>query len=135
MNAAASTTTGSEILDDLAEVIGVEAAFALAWEFRGLRLYVPKDPKVEPGIAAAIGEDRAGQFCRVFGGTTVTFPMREVNRRKVHHLRYVKGLTHHKIAREMRISERQVYHLLKCPPLGMNAASDSLTDDRQFSLL
>jgi len=128
------TGTGSRVLDDLAEVIGEAAAFALASEFRGLRLYVPKDPALEPDIAKAIGADLAAKFCHVFGGTTICLPMREALRRQVHHMRYQLEMPHYRIARMLKIAERQVYRLLESPPLGMSSASDRAADDRQMTM-
>lgn len=125
--------TGSRILDDLAEVIGEEAAFALAWEFRGQRLYVPKDPQVEPLIARAIGEALAAKFCDAFWRTTIYLPMREATRRKVHTLAR-SGMTRREIARVAKIAERQVYRLLDspAPPSGSMRRSG---DDRQLEML
>lgn len=132
--AAASTRTGSIVLDDIAEVIGEEAAFALAWEFRGLRLYVPKNPAQDEAIAKAIGTAQAERLCHVFGGTTVAMPVREVTRRMVHHLRHDRKLSHFAIGRQLRITERQVYRLLESPPLGMNGAAADPEDDRQMRM-
>ena len=54
-----STGTGSRILDDIAEVIGETAAYALAWEFKGERVYLPKDHTREPRLAGIVGEETA----------------------------------------------------------------------------
>lgn len=127
------------MLDDVAEVIGEAAALDLAFEFRGLRLYVPKDPANEPDIAKVIGAELAAKFCNVFGGETLSLPMREATRRRVHQLRLVEGWTHHRIARTLKIAERQVYLLLKRPALAMRSRCDSPgtdpADDRQLPLL
>jgi Mor transcription activator family len=140
MNAPAASTiamtgTGSTVLDDIAEVIGEAAALDLAFEFRGVRLYVPKNPATEPDIAKAIGDDLAAKLCHVFGGETVSLPKREAERRHVHYLRFTEKMSHTGIARRLKIAERQVYHLLKKPPLGMSGARDSRRDDRQLPLL
>ena len=133
MNArAASKGTGSRVLDDLAEVIGEEAAFALAWEFRGLNLYVPKDPSIEPGIAKAIGSDLAGRFCDAFWRTTIYLPMREVTRRRVWFMAMSKGMNRREIARELRIAERQVYRMLESGEPGPLSLAPA--DDRQLPL-
>lgn len=103
--------TGSRILDDLAEVIGEEAAFALAWEFRGQRVYVPQDPAREPRIAAAIGEALAIKFCDVFWRTIVSFPLNVLLVRKVRLLAGQK-VTKREIARQCCIREARVYAIL-----------------------
>lgn len=116
MNAAASfvssSGTGSRVLDDLAEVIGEEAAVQLACRFRGLRLYVPKDPASNPQIAEAIGAALAERLCEAFYRTTITIPIREANRRMVHKLS-AEGRDRQDIARTLHITERQVYRLLE----------------------
>lgn len=104
-------STGSRVLDDLAEVIGVEAAMALAWEFRGQRLYVPQDPNREPRIAAAIGEDAARRLCDSFWRTTVSIPMNVALDRRVAQLA-AQGVTKREIARQCCIREARVYAIL-----------------------
>lgn len=103
--------TGSVVLDDISQVIGKDAALALAWEHRGQRLYVPKDHASAPRIAAAIGQEAAKRFCDVFWGTTIYMPAREATRLEVHRLA-ASGMTRRKIAEHLRIAERQVYRLL-----------------------
>ena len=133
MSAAATKGTGSRILDDLAEVIGEAAALALAWEFRGLNLYIPQDPGREPGIAKAIGEDLAVRLCDVFWRTSIYMPLREVTRARVHQLAGNTNMTKQEIAIELGIAERQVYRLLESA--ARSAALDCAVDDRQMKLL
>lgn len=103
--------TGSRVIDDLAEVIGEDAAMELAWHFRGQRLYVPKDPANEPEIGGAIGDEKARHFCDVFGGTSVPVPFSPVVRWKVLQLAD-EGLTKREIARQCCIREARVYSIL-----------------------
>lgn len=138
MNAASSffsgTGTGSRVLDDLAEVIGEEAAILLACQFGGRRLYVPKYPAANPGIAEAIGVALAERLCEAFYRTTITIPMREANRRMVHKLSS-EGLERHDIARRLRITERQVYRLLEsASPAVRKARKASPVDHRQLQM-
>lgn len=132
MAGAASIGTGSRTLDDLAEVIGHEAVFALAWAFRGERLYIPKDPANAPRIAEAIGSEAAQRLCDVFWRMTIYMPMREATRLQVHRLAG-EGMTRRDIARRLSIAERQVYRLLESPPTASLAIGP--LDDRQLSLL
>lgn len=115
--------TGSQVLDDLAEVIGQDAVMALGWEFRGQRLYVPKDPAREPRIAEAIGDEATRQFCRIFGGTMVAFPMKVLIEARVRELA-AAGVTKTEIARRLSIREARVYAILA-----------AARDDRQMTLL
>lgn len=104
--------TGSQVLDDIAEVIGEQAAFALAFEFRGQKFYVPQEQGGEPRIAKAIGEELARQFCSAFWRLTMYLPFREALRREVRRLA-ATGITRREIARHLHIAERQVYRLLE----------------------
>ena len=114
------------MLDDIAEVIGVEAAFALAWEFRGQRPYVPKDPGCELRIAAAIGTDRAERFCDVFGGTILPIPFTVVIEQRVRAM--ADGTrTKREIARLCCIREARVYAILA-------RQQDSQHRDRQLKM-
>ncbi|WP_067734465.1 hypothetical protein [Novosphingobium naphthalenivorans] len=109
---AASSRTGSQILDDLAEVIGEEAAFALGWEYIGLRLYIPRDPASEPGLASAVGEELARKVCDTFHGTLIPFPHKAVIERRVLQLAD-QGKTRFDIARQLKMRERRVYEILQ----------------------
>lgn len=129
------TGTGSRVLDDLAEVIGLDAACALAFRFRGLRLYVPKNPAGDPRIAEAIGDELAARLCDAFYRTTIPMPAREVERRMVHRLAG-EGLTRQAIAERLHITERQVYRLLEsAAPLARSGRQRRSTDPRQMDLL
>ncbi|PIW54612.1 MAG: hypothetical protein COW16_10515 [Sphingomonadales bacterium CG12_big_fil_rev_8_21_14_0_65_65_10] len=108
----APETTGSHVLDELAEVIGREAALELAWEFRGERLYIPKDKTREPRIAEAIGETAATKFCDVFWRTTITLPMTVALKHKVLQLVEQGEMTKREIARFCHIREARVYDII-----------------------
>lgn len=108
---ASSTGTGSTVLDDLAGVIGEEAALALAAEFMGERVYIPKDPEVEPRIAGAIGAELALKMCDVFWRTYIPFPSKVVIERQVMRL-CDEGVTKREIARRLKIREARVFAIL-----------------------
>lgn len=120
MNAPAAST-GSRILDDLAEVIGEAAALDLVWAFRGQMLYVPKDPATEPMIADAIGEKAAAKLCNAFWRTHIYMPFTKVLESKVLAMNEA-GSTRLEIARELGIAERRVYRILE--RIRGSAASD-----------
>lgn len=115
-------TTGSRVLDDIAEVIGEAAALELAWAFRGEMLYIPKDPATEPLIARAIGQDAAGRLCEVFFRTTCYMPFTTALARKVAALEQA-GRTRKQIARELHIAERRVYRILEGAQAGADGDS------------
>lgn len=121
---AGAASTGSRILDDLAEVIGEQAALDLALAYRGEALYVPKDPATDPGLAAAIGAEAAAHLCEAFYRTTIYMPFTEALARKVRQLDEA-GVTRKAIGRQLHIPERRVYRILE----------SSRDDTRQLPLL
>lgn len=117
------TGTGSRILDDIAEVIGEEAAYALAWQFKGERVYLPKDHMREPRLAETVGEAVAVRLCEAFFGTVVTFPYKVILERKVAELAADPSVTKRQIAQRLGIREARVYAILA-----------RIRDDRQLDL-
>ena len=104
-------STGSPVLDDIAELIGVEAAMELAYVFLGERLYIPKDPATEPKIAETIGEENARLLCSAKWRTHVQIPRQIVLRHKVVQMAEA-GARKIEIVRETRLGERHVYQIL-----------------------
>lgn len=106
-------STGSAVLDEIAAVIGPKAAIDFGCEFRGERVYIPKDPAHEPRIAEAIGEDLARALCDAMWRTHVSIPVRAVIHQKVKQLAEEGTMTKREIARHLKIREAQVYEILK----------------------
>ncbi len=104
--------TGSTVLDEVAEVLGEEATFALAEEFMGERTYIPKSHVGERRIVEAIGEEQARRLCDVFYGTLISFPVKLVIERRVLEMDR-QGLTRKETARRLKIRERRVYDILR----------------------
>ncbi len=107
-----SAKTGSVVLDEIAEVIGEEAALKLAEEFVGERLYIPRSPETDPRIVEAIGNELAGRLCDTFFRITISIPIRLVNARRVAEM-VRQGKSKREIGRALRITERQVYRILE----------------------
>ncbi|VWX62546.1 helix-turn-helix domain-containing protein [Sphingorhabdus sp. 109] len=104
-------TTGSALLDDIAVVIGVDAALQLSWRFRGQDLYIPKDIERAWAIVDLIGEALAQQLSDNYHGTTIPVPKGPGEKFMVLALAE-EGLTRQKIADRLGIGERQVYRIL-----------------------
>jgi hypothetical protein len=62
-------------LAEIAELIGVDAAFKLSAAWPGIRLFVPKQVSLEHPIAVAIGLQAARKLAEMYGGETVVIPM------------------------------------------------------------
>lgn len=105
-------STGSNVLDDIIAVIGEDAAFALATEFIGERVYIPKTAETEPRISQAIGVEMAERLRDAFYCTTITFPVGAVIERQVLSL-VAQGLPKREVARRLKIREARVYAILK----------------------
>jgi ketopantoate reductase len=134
MTRATKSLTGSQVLDDVAEVIGAQAALDLAFEFRGCRLYVPKDPDREPRIAAAIGAELAAKLCDHYYRTIMYMPISEALRLKAHAL-CAQGITKREIAEALHITERRVYRLLEsAAPSVRRARPPRPEDPRQIRM-
>lgn len=118
----------SRILQELAPVIGEEAALELAWAFRGTILYVPKDPATRPRIAEAIGEEAAARLCDVFWETSIYMPATEATEHKVRAMA-AAGHPRRAIALALGIGERRVYRILD-----RQAGDSHARDSRQGSL-
>lgn len=92
-------------------VIGEEAAFALAAEFMGERVYVPVDHTAEPRIAATIGSEKAAAFCDSYFRLIITFPSKVVIERMVIQLAE-QGVKKREIARQLKIRQARVFAIL-----------------------
>lgn len=103
---------GSTVMDDVAEVIGQDATLALAAEFMGERIYIPKHYSTQPRIAAAIGVAKAKAFCDTFYRTVIKLSSTVVIERLV--IDFVqRGMTKREIAQRLSISEQRVYDILR----------------------
>lgn len=106
-------STGSRVLDDVAEVIGIDAATALARRFGGQRIYVPRDMGEHHPIAVAVGLDAARLLAEFYQTTELFIPIRARHVSLVHELaRLDPPPTRAQIADRVGITERQVYRLL-----------------------
>lgn len=92
-------------------MIGEEAAFALAAEFMGERVYIPKNPDNEARIAEVIGEELARHLCDAFYRTIISFPSKVVIERRVVQLAE-QGLPKREIARRLKIRQARVFAIL-----------------------
>jgi AraC-like DNA-binding protein len=111
MTRATKSLTGSQVLDDVAEVIGAQAALDLAFEFRlpALRAQRPRSR------AAHCSRDRGrsgAKLCDHYYRTIMYMPISEALRLKAHAL-CAQGITKREIAEALHITERRVYRLLK----------------------
>lgn len=105
-------STGSRVLDYVAEVMGIEHTMQLARAFRGQRIKVSKSGPLHREVAELIGEDAANTFAEHFYDSPILFPTREFERIYVKHLAHETSLSRRQIAAKVGISERRVYRYL-----------------------
>lgn len=112
------------LAEDLAPVIGAEAARALMAGLAGRMIYVPRAVGPNHPIAVAIGPDKAAIFCDYYFGQRIDFPVAPARRRRILDLA-AGGMSIPQIATQLLVSERFVYKVL---------AEAREADTRQHSL-
>ncbi|MCP3735971.1 hypothetical protein M9979_13945 [Sphingomonas sp. RP10(2022)] len=103
---------GQDAMDEIVGVTGETAARALARQFGGTSLYVPRAIGDHHPICSAIGRAAADQLAAWAGGGTLAIPKQPERRARVLDLKS-RSLTIVQIARETAYSERHVYRLLR----------------------
>lgn len=111
MTDAPAISTGSKVLDDIAEVIGLAAALKLSWAFRGIDLYIPQAAASDTQLVKAIGQQAADLLCEYYFRQTIPIPKGPGERAMVCHLKKM-GYGQQSIAQQMGIGVKQVKRLL-----------------------
>jgi DNA-binding NarL/FixJ family response regulator len=99
------------LAEDLAPVIGAEAARKLMTALAGREIYVPRHASGHHPIAVAIGDEKAAAFCEYWHGTRLEFPVTPAKRRRILDLS-AAGRSNGMIATELMVSERFVRKVL-----------------------
>lgn len=102
---------GAELAEDLAVVIGADAARAMMARLAGGSLYVPRTAGAAHPLTALLGEDRAQRLCDYYHGVRLDFPISASKRRRALDLK-AGGASNRDIARELWITERYVRMIL-----------------------
>jgi len=99
-------------INEIAEVIGDEAAMNLFVHFAGRHFRAPKDFIKNPTIISIIGEEKARIFSQVFGGEVFGFPMGHKQIIKIRNRQIIEawkgGMTRGDIAQRHKLSDRQI---------------------------
>ncbi|WP_194745739.1 helix-turn-helix domain-containing protein [Thermaurantiacus tibetensis] len=94
-------------LEELALVIGAQAARAFMTAFAGRRIYVPQAIGPDHPIAAAIGADKAAVLADYYGGTHLEPPLAAAKRWRVLEMA-AAGVPDSEIAKALWTTERHV---------------------------
>jgi hypothetical protein len=105
------TESGKITLDDIADLVGWDAAATLSAQFGGTSLYLAKTPPSGSQIVLAIGLDLARKIGDSFGGEYLSVPLRIGRRARILALRR-KGKSHSQIALDVGVSVRTVERAL-----------------------
>jgi Mor family transcriptional regulator len=105
------------ILQEIAELIGLQATLVLVKSYGGTRLYVPKRFDSDHPIVKLIGHEQAARFFEKFGGQDqFDFPKGEIAvkaaRDKQIRGQRADGATHARLAVTHGLSERQIRNIL-----------------------
>lgn len=100
------------VLEEIKAVAGEAAALKLAAEAGGTRRYVPKRPSAGGCLAQLVGLDAAIVIARLYGGEQIEIPMAaQWSRLREAAALVAEGLSEAKIARRMRMTERNVRYI------------------------
>lgn len=102
---------GDEALATIASAVGQDAAFKLAANFGGTRLYVPRQIGEHHPICVALGREDADRLAAYCGGSPLAIPKQAARRERVRQLLTGRSLTIAQIAVETAYSERHVYRM------------------------
>jgi Mor family transcriptional regulator len=103
-------------LKELAEVIGIDACLILVDEFGGSRLYIPKSAVFESHRLSCLGTEAFNALIRTLGGNLLQIPCAASWKKWIRNNEIVEacqGSSVPKVAREFKLTERQVWAILK----------------------
>ncbi|MDO8414148.1 MAG: Mor transcription activator family protein [Gallionellaceae bacterium] len=104
-------------LQQIVDAIGMDAALVLVAHYGGIRLYVPLELKPGHPLIELLGEEAAQKLCRAFGGDEHfdiplnTSGSRAERNRRIRERR-CQGLSHSRLAREFKTTERNIRNIL-----------------------
>lgn len=111
--------TWPNLLREVAEVVGPEAALRLAYECGGIEgVYVPTEFNPEHPWCRAMGPEQFARLARVFGGQRVNLPRGSYVRlakRRIYEL-HDEGLSKREIALTLHVTVRHVRRVLEGMP-------------------
>jgi hypothetical protein len=110
---------GVQLAEELAAVVGAEAAHRLFDAFGGRSIYVPARPGPNHPITVAIGAERAALLAEYYHQVRLDFPLSASKRRRAIELSRT-GVPVGEIARQLWLTDRHVRRILaearRAPP-------------------
>lgn len=109
-------TSSSQILTDLASVIGWEATASIVRYVGGQSRRIPLYASDEHWLVEFIGREKADLLCARYGGDTIWVPkndggVRQIRDARIRLLRE-EGATINALAKEFHLTDRQIYNVL-----------------------
>jgi DNA-binding NarL/FixJ family response regulator len=114
--ASASARRLPGLLQEFADVIGLDAALRIARAVGGIRVYIPERVDHNHWLSHAIGRELADKLCANFGGGALEVPIGPEGERATRERRHaemilemtLQGLSSTVIAQRLRLSDRTV---------------------------
>lgn len=104
--------TENPTFGSIQKLIGADKASQLTFYLGGKRVYIPYKLSKHHPIAVSIGMDDALKICNAWGGQVYNVPFEKAKSLKAQQ-KQDQGKSAEQIAREMNISRRHVFRLLK----------------------
>ena len=123
-------STGSSVLDDVAQVIGREAAKRLTEALGGTKLYVPKLIARNNPIMLAIGPAASAKLADHYHGTVIDLPKAHARRERALELAKDPDTVIRDVALATDFTERHIYRLLAADKLDSDDGQIDLFEDR-----
>ena len=101
----------SSILEELVNLIGLDAAAQLVEIFGGTRLYIPQTPEEDDLLTSAVGREAALRLAGIYGGDRIEVPNPAPRRMRIVELRE-SGCSIDAIARKLGCTRRRVFQVL-----------------------
>lgn len=109
------------VLNEIAEIIGSEAAVRLGQTMGGARIYFPATAKEDHPLTMILGQDTAQKLCDYYSGDTVDIPSKQIFRElrdkiirhDYHTMKLEQGCRANHLALKYGLSRRQVLNITK----------------------
>ncbi|UAA38210.1 hypothetical protein KIH87_16180 [Paraneptunicella aestuarii] len=109
------------ILDEIAEIIGSDAAIKLGQTMGGARIYFPITAKENHPLTIILGQEDAQKLCDYYAGDTLDIPSKRIFRElrdkiirsDYHSLKLEQGSRANHLALKYGLSRRQVLNITR----------------------
>lgn len=105
----------SKVFNEIADIIGKDAAQELTDRFGGIQLHIPTNPGRDSVISLAIGRNKAEKLGSIYGGCSIQLPSKQSSAAKLRKNgieRCIRqGMPHREIAINHGVTVQWVYRV------------------------